>query len=145
MSAPVSSTAWSASEILKIRAEGDGPFVGYVDIAPESTTLADIRTKMRADFDFAPEQFNFLLSDGVPVSRRQEATLMAAKFLPVVSVRSAGRVESGTRKVVFRFEGEEVTLASSFSKTTRTKEESEFNSSIKVGKESSNSFIALFS
>jgi hypothetical protein len=99
--------SWSSSEILKIRLETTGTYIGFVDVQPNSTTLADVRRKITTDVEGGPRRYNFLLGDDVPISRRQEATQYASQLLPTATIRPAGGgPNKTTNKVVFQFQQE---------------------------------------
>lgn len=96
---------WSSSEILKIRLETTSKFIGFVDIQPNVTTLADVRRKISTDVEGGPKRYNFLLGDDVPISRRQEATQYASQLLPTATIRPAGGEPSDTTsKVMLQYQ-----------------------------------------
>ncbi len=117
--------AWTASEILKIRLEGPtrqlpSAYVGFVDIRPDSTSLADVRALIARDVDGAPRhgRYHFLFADGVPISRRQEASQLAMQLLPAVTIRAsdsglygsnARPAQGAAEKVVFQFQDDQHT------------------------------------
>eukprot|EP00946_MAST-07B_sp_MAST-7B-sp1_P004480 g4480.t1 len=107
---------WTASEILKIRLEGadfPGDYIGFVDINPDETSLADVRALVARDVEGVPRHgYHFLFADGVPISRRQEASQLAMQLLPAVTIRpcDGGGVrpdEGAAVKVMIQFKNEQ--------------------------------------
>jgi hypothetical protein len=91
---------WNNNLVLRVAVEGQG-YAGFIEIT-NSTSLEDARKEIVSEFD-SPEavdaglgsngaalsagRFRFVLSDGVPIARKQEARRRASDFLPCLFVR----------------------------------------------------------
>ncbi|GBG31995.1 Hypothetical Protein FCC1311_082202 [Hondaea fermentalgiana] len=86
--APTGPSAWSSTDVLRISVEGKG-IIGFVEVG-SSSNLVDARQKIVAEVDGLSDTntFQFQLPDGVPISRKQEACILAREFLPVIHLRT---------------------------------------------------------
>lgn len=74
-----------ATDMIRVALEKKG-VIGFIDIH-DGMTLIEARTLIWENVENAPQEFQFVLDDGVPVSSRQENTQKVGQFYPVVKIR----------------------------------------------------------
>lgn len=83
------SQARAVTDVVRVALERRG-VIGFIETR-DGMTLAEARTLVWENVEDAPQEFQFVLDDGVPVSARQETTQRVASFYPVVKIRECRR------------------------------------------------------
>ncbi|DAZ97952.1 TPA: hypothetical protein N0F65_006377 [Lagenidium giganteum] len=91
-----------ATDVIRVALERKG-VIGFIDIH-ESMSLLEARTLIWENVENAPNEFQFILEDGAPVSARQENTQKISCFYPCVKIRECKKarpsIGSPTKPIV---------------------------------------------
>lgn len=77
------------TDVIRVALERRG-VIGFIEIH-DAMTLAEARVHIWENVENAPQEFQFVLEDGAPVSARQEITQKINSFYPMVKIRESRR------------------------------------------------------
>jgi hypothetical protein len=83
------SQARQVTDVIRVALERRG-VIGFIE-THDGMTLVEARALIWENVEDAPQEFQFVLDDGAPVSARQETTQRIASFYPMVKIRECRR------------------------------------------------------
>ncbi|KAG9413395.1 hypothetical protein AC1031_012613 [Aphanomyces cochlioides] len=95
----VSRSAWRAKDVVRVSLEQRG-VIGFIEVGDLThTTLESVRPLIRENVEDTPQDFQFVLDGGIPLSRRQEAMHVIADHYPCLKIRAMPKKTAKTSKV----------------------------------------------